>query len=154
MANGIRLKKLRRSVEKSQKQCDGQTVLDAWYGSEAKLLEPWRLDTTYIALPKDVWDDVLQHLGIGDYTYESERRDCDDFAFAMRGRIPLELRVNGVATVLDWSGRHAYNALLYTDGPDFRIGFIEPQGDGPEQWWVSKPGGEGLYDMDRGIAIF
>lgn len=154
MANGIRLSRLRRQIKSLHQEAPGSVIASAWNETPGRGLSPWLLDTTYRALPKPLWDSVLQHMGISEFDYKSQRSDCDDFAFAMRGRVPLELRVNGIAAVLDWSGKHAYNALVYTEGGGFHVAFIEPQAPDPSSWWISRPGGEGMYDMDNGVAIF
>ena len=155
MAHGIRLLALRRDIRKSYAKISHGELVNLWMDTPARTLQLCPLDTEYAAVPREVWNDVLQHCGIGRYSYQSEQRDCDDFAMALRGRVPLELGLNGVGIVMDWSGRHAYNALVYRDGKGLcRIGFIEPQADDPSGWWVKQPGRQGLYDMDHGLAVF
>lgn len=148
MANGIKLSKLRKDIQKYKRELNHQELFDLWRETPAINLGLTFYDRKYISLPKEVWNDILQHIGIGEFNYKSEISDCDDFAFALRGRIPLELKVNGIGVVLDHSGGHAYNAILHHEG----IEFIEPQGANPYEWWVKRPGEKGMYDMENGTV--
>ena len=108
-------------------------------------------------MPPATWNRILQHLGIHKLSYESDIRDCDDFAKLVWAQTAL-LRVNGVGLVVDYSGGHAYLAVVVPtcDGPV--ILFVEPQRDDPDpaspnSWWVRTPGA-GAYNMDFGRALF
>ena len=138
MANGIRLSTLRRRIEKGKVQVSGNEAARAFANLQTGV-QPWMLDTHYWALPIATWDDVLRHMGVGEFTYRSEQSDCDDFAMCLRGRVPLELGINGVGVVLDFSGGHAYSAMLVADGADsLRARLLEPQAGYPSTWWIPE----------------
>ena len=153
MANGINLRDLRREIKKESVIFTRPDLLDAWRRTPAEDVRPFALDgKEYVGLPQDVWDMILVHLGIYRYTYVRDRSDCDDFALAVRGRAPLELKANGVGAVIDFSGGHGYNAFLIPDSGRANIKFVEPQArDG---WWVEEPGKDGMYDLDFGYVIW
>ena len=89
------------------------------------------LDEDYVALPRETWEKVLEWSGVNEYKYKTDTRDCDNFAAALHGLIPLRLKVNTVGYVVDWSGGHAYNAVAVMEeaGP-LTIRAVEPQTDG------------------------
>ena len=98
-------------------------------------LECWCLDSRYRVIDLPTWKDVLAWSAIDKYEYKDDVRDCDNFAMALSGRIPLTFRLNTIGMVIDFSGRHAYNAIItyaedYTTLDDLIIGVIEPQTDG------------------------
>ena len=95
----------------------------------------YRLDTRYWALTQAGWDRVIADHGRDRTSYTPERYDCDDYAFAYKGSMGDEYRLNGVGLVIDWSGKHAYNCLVVApDDPGGlpEVHFLEPQTDG----WV------------------
>ena len=155
MAHGIRLSALRREIARTRVEYPREKLVRVWQSSPARRMQIETLDRdTYVAVPRQIWDRVFQHLGIHKFSYESDIADCDDFAFAARGRAPLELRVNGIAAVLDWSGAHAYCAVLVA-GRVPAVLFVEIQAPTPGTWWVENPGADNsMYDMERGRALF
>ena len=89
------------------------------------------LDNEYVVLTRAAWEKVLAWSGVNDYKYKSDTRDCDNFAAALHGTIPLRLGVNTVGYVVDWSGGHAYNAVaVMEEGGPLTIAAVEPQTDG------------------------
>ena len=86
------------------------------------------LDTKYWLCDLETFDQFRREDWTELAPYLAERSDCDDrarqlwAAASMRG-------LTGVGLVIDWSGRHAYNLVLFADG---HIRLYEPATDG----WV------------------
>ena len=81
--------------------------------------------------------------------YIAEEYDCDNFAFSFKARCDRKIGVNTVALVIDYSGGHAYNLVIFTDAP---AELYEPQGD------RFVPMGDGIskteiYKMKEGYII-
>ena len=148
MANGISLRQLRSAIRKQSRTFSLEEVVDAWRRSPGRALVPWLLDTEYHAVPHDVWRMILQDSGVDKQRWVAETRDCDDFAFALRGTVPLRLGVNGLGVVIDLSSSHAYSAVLCVSGDSLEVGFVEPQRD---EWVV--PGSDD-YKLLEGKVIF
>lgn len=138
MAHGINLTKLRRRIVKEGINRTGQEVAEAARGTGLRMY--FRLnDCEYLSLPQDVWDDVVRHLGIHRVPYKANKKDCDDFACAFKGRAAIELEANGAGMVCDDSAGHAYAIVLThrANDPSF-FNLLEPQADrpdGPNGWW-------------------
>jgi hypothetical protein len=78
--------------------------------------------------------------------YRPERYDCEDFAKFGWVLPALFLGVNSVGFVVDYSGGHAYNVVVDSDGDAI---FFEPQsGD------VVRIGSEDKYSLERGEVLF
>ena len=71
---------------------------------------------------------------------KTDQYDCDDYAEALRHDFRLH-GVNSCGLVVDWSGGHSYNVLIFADG---QYWFIEPQQDSIVEI------GEGTYKLERG----
>lgn len=83
-------------------------------------------DAVYWTVPKETWGMFLDWSRIDKFKYVEERRDCDDFAKALWGNAALHFKLNSMCLIVDFSGYHAYNGVLTSDG-EFLI--IEPQTD-------------------------
>lgn len=150
MANGIRKSTVKRLIRRSQRDLTGQEVGQLWHSDPKRRALSLRLldSKQYRAVDEAAWRAILQHNGISKFTYVSELADCDDFAFALRGMVPLEFRVNGIGLVRDWSGGHAYNCILVVQGDEVVVRFIEPQSDR----FISA--GSGMYKLTSAEAEF
>jgi hypothetical protein len=110
-------------------------------------LEFHTLDGTYyapdpssIALVRNVAS-VLSFL-----PYRPERYDCEDFAKFGWVLPALFLGVNSVGFVIDYSGGHAYNVIVDSQGD--AIFFESQTGD------VVRIGSEDKYSLERGEVLF
>lgn len=77
--------------------------------------------------------------------YRPDRFDCENFAAAYKTFAAFLWGTNGVATVIDWSGGHAYNIIIYATG---EIEFYEPQEDR-----VVEIGEEEDYQMENATIL-
>ena len=123
------LKDLRKFVRKAKRTVSSTDVERVHAKSELRTLQFVPLDTSYVALPADVWDLFLQYSGVDRIQYKSDTMDCDDFAQILAGECKRKLHVNGIGLVVDFSGKHAYNALLAYEGSELSLLTIEPQND-------------------------
>lgn len=106
------------------------------------------IDSKYWCLPVNVWDQVLQHFGPDVNKYRPERYDCDDFAICFKGHCSHEFEINSCAWVLDFSGKHSYNAIVVAvPGGQPEVHYLEPQADR----WVRS--GQTHYPLTRGLVI-
>ena len=149
MANGIRKSTLRRNIERFGATVDADAVLRAWRASIGRALNVTLFDRRYRTVTEPVWRDALQYSGVDEARYRSERRDCDDFAFWLKGQLAGKLALNGIGLVADYGWGHAYNALLVNEGPETRIVFCEPQTDA-----VIVPTDMHARALQNGQAIF
>ena len=58
--------------------------------------------------------------------YVAEKYDCDNFAFSFKAMVDRRFGVNNVGLVIDYSGGHVYNIIVFTDGS---VRLFEPQSD-------------------------
>ena len=137
MANGIRVSALRRRIVAEGIVLPTAALIEAYGRSPlARLRLTAARDGEWVALPKAVWDDLLQHLGAYRHRYGADlklagdlpgvRTDCDDYMDYAKGRAGLELSVNGLGKVLDACG-HAYLAALCRRGAGAVLRPLEPQ---------------------------
>ena len=58
--------------------------------------------------------------------YVAEKYDCDNFAFSFKAMVDRRFGINNVGLVVDYSGGHAYNIMVFNDGS---VRLFEPQTD-------------------------
>lgn len=86
---------------------------------------------------------VIAHSIVNTFPYLKNKFDCDDFAEALRNDFRMA-GINCCAYIVDRSGGHAYNMLLFADG---QYWFVEPQTDGIMSI------GKGIYKLERGEIV-
>lgn len=104
-------------------------------------------DGTYIApVPEDV--DMVEMLSSATawLPYRPERFDCENFAGAFRTLSAFVSGVNTVGVVYDWSGGHAYNVIVDSEG---NVTFYEPQDDREVSLGESD-----AYSLENGLIVF
>ena len=102
------------------------------------------LDSKYWVCCKKEFEDWISWDWTNKKQYVSEEYDCDNFAFSFKARCDRKIGINAVGLVIDYSGGHAYNLVIFSDAaPEL----FEPQGDR----WVE--GGKGMYKMVDGYII-
>ena len=84
------------------------------------------LDSKYWACSKREFQDWIRWDWTNKKKYISEQYDCDNYAFSFKARCDRVIGINTVALVIDYSGGHAYNLVVFTDSP---AELYEPQGD-------------------------
>ena len=84
------------------------------------------LDNKYWACSKKEFEDWIAWDWTNGKKYIAEQYDCDNFAFSFKARCDRKIGVNTVALVIDYSGGHAYNLVIFTDAP---AELYEPQSD-------------------------
>ena len=84
------------------------------------------LDSKYWACSKKEFQDWIRWDWTNKKKYISEQYDCDNYAFSFKARCDRKIGVNTVALVIDYSGGHAYNLVIFTDSP---AELYEPQSD-------------------------
>ena len=107
------------------------------------------LDSKYWSCSKKEFQDWIRWDWTNGKKYISEQYDCDNYAFSFKARCDRKIGVNTVALVIDYSGGHAYNLVIFTDAP---AELYEPQGD------RFVPMGDGIskteiYKMKEGYII-
>tara|TARA_R110000824_G_scaffold148727_9_gene318616 strand:+ start:402 stop:869 length:468 start_codon:yes stop_codon:yes gene_type:complete len=78
--------------------------------------------------------------------YIAEKYDCDNFAFSFKARMDRKFHLNNVGLVIDYSGGHAYNCVVFADGT---AELFEPQTDK----FVTSKIGSGKYICKDGLII-
>ena len=72
----------------------------------------------------DAFDDIIDGCRVLAKEYVEWQFDCNNFAFYFQSQVAYEYGVNAVGVVIDYSGRHAYNVIVYDDGS---CALYEPQ---------------------------
>ena len=134
-------------IERNAKVVHADLVRTAWEDGLGSGLQIVLLDRQYWTLPETIWTDVIQYSGVDSHAYVDERFDCDDFAWSFKGNVAWKLRVNGVGTVVDFSGSHAYNVVMVDEDGELVFKFMEPQND---RWVMGGP----MYLMQNGFVVF
>ena len=78
--------------------------------------------------------------------HQEEKYDCDNFAFSFKARMDRKFHLNNVGLVVDYSGGHAYNCVIFSDGT---AELFEPQSD----TFVTNKIGSGMYTCTEGFII-
>ena len=126
---------------KEEHWISSQLMRAGFVGEEIKRLH---LDSKYWVCSKQEFEDWIKWDWTNKKRYISEEYDCDNFAFSFKARCDRRLGINAVGLVIDYSGGHAYNLVIFSDAaPEL----FEPQGDR----WVE--GGKGMYKMVDGYII-
>jgi len=82
-------------------------------------------DGTYLAPRESDMDTIQKVTWLTKFLpYRPERFDCEDFAKAYDVLVAFVLGVNSIGVVYDWSGGHAYNIIVTSEG---KVRFIDPQ---------------------------
>ena len=122
-------------------------VQEVFAKSSLKKMQLLCLDQTYYTVTKSQWDQVISAINSNHLAYEVDRFDCDKFATYFAVMCALDYGINAAGMVLDYTGQHAYNALLVApdktgDDPTFMV--LEPQTDtyvlSPDQHHVETNG--------------
>lgn len=111
------------------------------YGDGMKRLV---LDNTYWTCSQAKFERILAWDWTNTKQYTKDQFDCDDYAFLMKANATYFYGINSVGLVIDNSGKHAYNIIVFSDKT---AKIFEPQSDK----WIEP--GEGLYLMEEGTII-
>ena len=103
------------------------------------------LDNKYWTCSKEDFQKIVEFNKINEKQYIADKFDCDNFSFNFKAQVATNHNLNNVGIVIDNSGGHAYNVVIFNDGT---ADLFEPQTD---QWII--PGSDKLYSFKRGIII-
>ena len=92
----------------------------------------------YLPSQRDAWR-IIEWSQVNTIPWQAEQYDCDDHAEALRHDF-RKFGVNSCGFIVDWSGGHAYNFLIFADR---QYWFLEPQAD------RIVAIGAGIYKMER-----
>ena len=73
--------------------------------------------------------------------YVIDKYDCENFAFSFKAMVDKRFGLNNVGLVIDYSGSHAYNIIVFKNGS---VKIFEPQSD---RW---AKAGTKLYKFQSG----
>ena len=144
----------KRWIEKSV-PVTGQQIVEAIQNSGARRFQVQMLDRQFWTCSLEDWKEILEQTEVDDVRYISERRDCDDFAVALKGIVALKYGINAIAMVVDFTGKHAYN-LIVVANPDgtFTAHALEPQTDQIDTDSRRVQFGKGAYKAEKGYVVF
>ena len=114
-------------------------------GFDPKNWQRIHLDNKYWTCTKPEFQKILETNTINEKQYVLDQFDCDNFAFNLKAQIAKDYNLNNVGMVIDNSGGHAYNVVIFRDGT---AELLEPQTDK----WVT-PGESRMYSFKRGIIL-
>ena len=110
-------------------------------------LKPYYLDKKYRIADETQIREALKYSQTKRLKYSKETFDCDDFATVLKSEI-VKLGTNAIGIIVDVSGKHAYNVIVYKNDNVLHLFIVEPQTDE-----IVKIG-EGLYKAKEGYIIF
>jgi hypothetical protein len=84
------------------------------------------LDGEYWVTDEQSMRDIIEADLTNSHGYQSGEFDCENYALSFAARVQREYGITGVGIVIDWSGAHAYNMLVYNSGD---VELYEPQND-------------------------
>lgn len=109
-----------------------------------KNIDRYPLDAKYWVCDREEFNKIVKWDWTDNKQYLYEKYDCDNFAFSFKARVDRYFHLNNVGLVIDWSGGHAYNLVVFKDGT---WSAFEPQSDS----WPSV--GKGMYKFESKIVI-
>lgn len=104
------------------------------------------LDSKYWCCSRLDFDAIIKWDWTNNKRYVSEKYDCDNFAFSFKARMDRRFHLNNVGLVVDYSGGHAYNCVVFSDGT---AELFEPQGDRFPVMNKTR----GLYRCESGFIV-
>jgi hypothetical protein len=104
-----------------------------------------RLDNRYWVCSKSEFQRIVNTNTINEKQYVLDQFDCDNFAFTFKSQVAANYNLNNVGMVIDNSGGHAYNIVVFTNGT---AELFEPQTDR----WIT-PGESEMYSFKKGIIL-
>ena len=156
----MRARDLRTMIRRDSKIVYAQEILDCVRGLQRERggkMQVTTLDTKYRVPSWRCWKNIIDKSFADTKEYSTDMRDCDDYAFFLRGETALRWQVNSIGFVLDVSGKHAYNVIVGIDHDDdygrLQAKFFEPQADRFVQINSTEQGYE-AYSAQRGYVWF
>ena len=107
-------------------------------------MEIFALDNKYQVTTQKDMKKIIDCDWTDNKKYVAEKYDCDNFAFSFKAMVDRRFGVNNVGLVIDYSGGHAYNIIVFNDGS---VRLFEPQTDR----WARV--GTGQYKFEEGKIL-
>ena len=98
------------------------------------------LDSKYFVCDEKSMKAIIDWDWTDNKKYVADKYDCDNFAFSFKSMVDKRFGLNNVGLVIDYSGGHAYNIIVFSDGTSK---IFEPQSDS----WPTM--GRGMYAFNR-----
>ena len=117
---------VKRAVKESRRTIDATELVTMFRNSPLKGLQIVPLDSRYVIVDTHTAGMMLAYNGVDQERYKSDNFDCDNFAMAVAGALPMRWDVNCCGLVVDFSAKHAYNCIATTDNGMI---VVEPQND-------------------------
>ena len=138
----IEMPNLPTREEKDGSWISSQLMRAGFVGGEVKRLH---LDSKYWVCTKKDFQNWIEWDWTNGKRYISEEYDCDNFAFSFKARCDRKIGINAVGLVIDYSGGHAYNLVVFSDvAPEL----FEPQNDSWNKKVQSK-----MFTLTSGYVI-
>ena len=102
------------------------------------------LDVRYLLCDEKDMQAIIDWDWTDNKKYVSEKYDCDNFAFSFKAMVDRRFGLNNVGLVIDLSGKHAYNIIVFKDGS---VKLFEPQSDR----WPTV--GTGMHKFEKGFIL-
>ena len=102
------------------------------------------LDNKYLVTNQADMKKIIDWDWTDNRKYVAEKYDCDNFAFSFKAMVDRKFGVNNVGLVIDYSGGHAYNIIVFNDGTGK---LFEPQSDK----WPRR--GTSMYKFEEGKIL-
>ena len=123
------LRDVRKTVKRTERKVGAGEVIEAFNRSPLSRLQLMMVDRDYWVVPEPTWFDILNWSQVDRIKYRADRQDCDDFAKILNGEVARKFQLNSIGLVLDFSGGHAYSAVVVDDNGRLEVAAVEPQSD-------------------------
>ena len=101
-------------------------VAQAVQGAEVRLLP---LDANYFVASEADTMQAVKDSHTDAMRYVSDIADCDKHSRLLYAMLPYKFGLNSVCMVIDWSGKHSYNAIVVDNAGTLEVRWVEPQSD-------------------------
>ena len=134
-------------VTKDTKSITSEQLIEAWKQGPLAHMQIIPMDTKFRVTSETAWNKALPHLGTNRLKYIAGEFVCREYAMLFQVVSAGVLKVDGVGTVIDFSGHHAYNAVAAFNAKGIlTVRMVEPQLDSivahlnPKRHYVGKSG--------------
>lgn len=136
---------LKRTNPRNMSLSEVDDAINTVKGYNKKNWQLIRLDNKYWVCNKSEFMRVVRTNTINEKQYVLDQFDCDNFAFNFKAQVAFQYNLNNVGMVIDNSGGHAYNIVVFNNGT---AQLFEPQSDR----WIT-PGESKMYSFKKGVII-
>ena len=105
------------------------------------------MDGTYYLTDQANFMQILEWDTTNLKKYIRDKYDCENYGFSLKANVDRYFHLNQVGFVLDYSGEHGYNCIIFPNG---QLWLIEPQSD---SLFFLTNRNKDVYPMNEGYIL-